>query len=111
MQIVAIVSSKGGVGKTTITQCLAVEALQRPCYIIYWFRRLAPLAALQAARVLVESGRAQLGDRRDGPRSLSACLPTTRSELGVSHSDRRGPPCMTCLHAAGRRVSLTSPNY
>ena len=29
MQIVAIVSSKGEVGKTTITQCLAVEALRQ----------------------------------------------------------------------------------
>ena len=29
MNIVAIVSSKGGVGKTTVTQCLAVEALRQ----------------------------------------------------------------------------------
>ena len=29
MEVVAIVSSKGGVGKTTVTQCLAVEALRQ----------------------------------------------------------------------------------
>jgi chromosome partitioning protein len=29
MQIIAVVSSKGGVGKTTVTQCLAVEALRQ----------------------------------------------------------------------------------
>jgi chromosome partitioning protein len=29
MEIIAIVSSKGGVGKTTVTQCLAVEALRQ----------------------------------------------------------------------------------
>jgi chromosome partitioning protein len=29
VDIIAIVSSKGGVGKTTVTQCLAVEALRQ----------------------------------------------------------------------------------